>query len=53
MDQWPEEFAYRININGWVFVLSALAAIVIAMATIGLQVLKAATANPVTSLRSE
>jgi len=53
MHQWLEEFAYRININGWVFVLSALAAIVIAMATIGLQVLKAAIANPVNSLRSE
>jgi putative ABC transport system permease protein len=51
--KWLEDFAYRIEISGWVFVLSALAAIVIAMATIGLQVVKAAIANPVTSLRSE
>ena len=53
MHKWLEDFAYRININWLVFVLSALAAILIAMATIGLQVLKAALANPVRSLRTE
>lgn len=53
MHKWLEDFAYRININWWVFVLSALAAIIIAMATIGLQVVKAAIANPVKSLRTE
>ena len=53
MNKWLEDFAYRINISWWVFVLSALVAIVIAMATIGLQVVKAAIANPVSSLRSE
>ena len=53
MHKWLEDFAYRININWWVFVLSALAAIIIAMATICLQVVKAAIANPVSSLRAE
>jgi putative ABC transport system permease protein len=53
MNKWLEDFAYRININGWVFVLSAFAAVVIAMATISLQVVKAARANPVKSLRAE
>jgi putative ABC transport system permease protein len=53
MNKWLEDFAYRINISWWVFVLSALAAIIIAMATIGLQVVRAAMANPVISLRSE
>ncbi len=53
MHIWLEDFAYRISINWWVFVLSALAAIVIAMATISLQVVKAAIANPVKSLRTE
>ncbi len=53
MHKWLEDFAYRININWWVFVLSALAAIVIAMATISLQVVRAAIANPVKSLRTE
>ena len=53
MHKWLEDFAYRINISWWVFVLSALAAITIAMATICLQVIKAAIANPVKSLRTE
>jgi putative ABC transport system permease protein len=53
MHQWLEDFAYRITIDWWVFVLSALAAVVIAMATISLQVAKAALANPVNSLRAD
>jgi len=53
MNKWLEEFAYRINIDWWVFVLSALAAIFIAMATISIQVVKAARANPINSLRAE
>lgn len=53
MHKWLQDFAYRININWWVFVWSALVAMVIAMATICLQVLKAAIANPVKSLRTE
>jgi putative ABC transport system permease protein len=53
MHKWLEDFAYRININWWVFVLSALAAILIAIATISFQAIKAAVANPVESLRTE
>jgi len=53
MHKWLEDFAYRITINLWVFVLSALAAILIAMATICSQVVRAAIANPVKSLRTE
>lgn len=53
MHQWLQDFAYRVDINWWVFVLSALAAILIAMGTICLQVVKAAIANPVKSLRAE
>ena len=53
MHKWLEDFAYRINISWWVFVLSALVAIIIAMVTICLQVVKAAIANPVKSLRTE
>jgi putative ABC transport system permease protein len=53
MNKWLQDFAYRININWWIFVLSALAAIIIAMATISLQVVRAAIANPVKSLRTE
>lgn len=53
MHKWLEDFAYRININWWVFVLSALAAIIIAIVTISFQAIKAAMANPVKSLRTE
>lgn len=53
MNKWLEDFAYRVSINWWVFVWSALAAITIATLTICLQVVKAAIANPVKSLRSE
>lgn len=53
MNKWLQDFAYRININWQVFVLSALVAMLIALATICLQVVKAAVANPVASLRTE
>lgn len=53
MNKWLEEFAYRITIDWWVFVLSVVAAIFIAMATISIQVIKAARANPINSLRAE
>jgi len=53
MHKWLEDFAYRITISLWVFVWSALAAILIAMATICSQVVRAAIANPVKSLRTE
>jgi putative ABC transport system permease protein len=53
MNKWLEDFAYRISINWWVFGLSALAAIIIAMTTICFQVLKAAIANPARSLRTD
>jgi len=53
MNKWLEDFAYRISINWWVFALSAVVAVIIAMATICLQVVKAAIANPVQSLRTE
>jgi putative ABC transport system permease protein len=53
MNQWLQDFAYRTNISWWVFVLSALSAIVIALLTISFQAIKAAIANPVKSLRTE
>ena len=53
MNKWLEDFAYRINISGWVFVLSALTAVIIAMVTISFQAIKAALENPVKSLRTE
>ena len=53
MNHWLRDFAYRIAIGWWVFVLSGLIAIVIAMATVSFQAIKAAIANPVKSLRTE
>lgn len=53
MNKWLEEFAYRISIGWYVFVLAGLMAILIAFITISFQSVKAALVNPVKSLRSE
>jgi putative ABC transport system permease protein len=53
MDSWLQDFAYRINVSWWVFVLAGIIAAIIAFATISFQAVKAAIANPVKSLRSE
>ncbi len=53
MTQWLQDFAYRINIQWWLFALAGGVAIVIALATVSFQAIKAAWANPVESLRSE
>jgi putative ABC transport system permease protein len=53
MHKWLMDFAYRTNINWWVFVLAGIAATLIAFITISFQAIKAAVANPVKSLRSE
>ncbi len=51
--QWLEKFAYRTNIPWWVFGLAGLLSAVITLATVGVQALRAAGANPVKSLRTE
>ncbi|MEO6731409.1 MAG: ABC transporter permease [Ferruginibacter sp.] len=53
MDKWLQDFAYRISITAWVFIVTALIAIAIAIATVSFQAIKAAIANPVKSLRTE
>jgi putative ABC transport system permease protein len=53
MNNWLQDFAYRINIQWWVFALAGLIAILIALLTTGLQALRASVANPVKSLRTE
>jgi len=53
MRQWLQNFAYRVSIQPWIFLLSAAAALVIALLTISFQTLKAALADPVDSLRYE
>lgn len=53
MNQWLQDFAYRIDIRWWMFALAGLLAITVALLTVGFQSLKAALMNPVKSLRSE
>ncbi|MES1161201.1 MAG: FtsX-like permease family protein, partial [Bacteroidota bacterium] len=53
MHNWLRDFAYRISIQWWVFLLAGFLASAVALITIGFQAIKAAVANPVKSLRSE
>ncbi|HVX28527.1 MAG TPA: ABC transporter permease [Parafilimonas sp.] len=53
MNKWLQEFAYRINISWWVFLIAAVIALLIAVLTVSFQAIKAAVANPVKSLRTE
>ncbi len=53
MHEWLKDFAFRINIEWWVFLLAGMLALTIALATISFQAVKAALANPVKSLRTE
>ncbi|MFZ0454167.1 MAG: ABC transporter permease [Ignavibacteriaceae bacterium] len=53
MNNWLKDFAYRININLWVFLLSGIIALVIALLTVSSHAVKAAVANPIKSLRYE
>jgi len=53
MTKWLKTYDYRIDISWWVFAIAGLTAIVIAIATVSFQSIKAAIANPVKSLRSE
>ncbi|MEO6166938.1 MAG: ABC transporter permease [Chitinophagales bacterium] len=53
MNKWLEDFAYRVSISWWIFLLAAALAIIIALLTVGFQAIKAAIANPVKSLRTE
>ncbi len=50
---WLKDFAIRIDVKMWVFVLTVRIALVIALATVSIQAMKAAAANPVESLRYE
>jgi putative ABC transport system permease protein len=53
MNKWLEDFAYKIDISWWVFILAGAIALLIALFTVSFQAIKAATANPVKSLRTE
>ncbi len=53
MHGWLQDFAYRIEIGWWIFLIAGLIAVLIALATVSFQAIKAAIANPVKSLRVE
>jgi putative ABC transport system permease protein len=53
MNKWLQDFAYPVSISWWVFAFAALLAITITLITISFRSLRAATNNPVISLRSE
>jgi len=53
MNRWLERFAYRISIGWWSFVLTGVGVLVVSLLTVSWQILRAATANPVDSLRYE
>ncbi|GAB2518592.1 ABC transporter permease [Spirosoma aerophilum] len=53
MNQWLQSFAYKINIEWWVFALAGLLAVGIALMTVGFQSVKAALMDPVKSLKTE
>jgi putative ABC transport system permease protein len=53
MNQWLNDFAYRIEVQPWIFVLAGLIALSIALFTVSYQAIKAALMNPTKSLRAE
>jgi putative ABC transport system permease protein len=53
MSRWLQNFAYRIDLSWWMFVLAAVLALMIALITVSFQTVKAALKNPADSLRHE
>jgi putative ABC transport system permease protein len=53
MNKWLQDYAYRINIQWWVFALAGFLALVIATFTVSTQAIRAAVTNPVKNLRTE
>jgi putative ABC transport system permease protein len=53
VNRWMQDYAYRLPMSWWVFLIAGLAALMIALVTVSLLAIKAAGANPVESLRTE
>ena len=53
MNEWLQDFSYKVSISWWLFVVAGFAAVLIALVTISFQSVKAAMTNPVKALRSE
>jgi len=53
MHSWLQDFAYRIDLSWWIFILAGMSSVMMALFTLSYEAFKAAVANPVKSLRSE
>ncbi|MDW3192611.1 MAG: ABC transporter permease [Cytophagales bacterium] len=53
LNTWLDGFAYRVHLSWWIFIVTGLITLVLALLTIGIQAMKTAASNPVTALRSE
>jgi putative ABC transport system permease protein len=53
MSKWLQSFAYRVDINWWIFAIAGILAVIIAFVTVSVQSIRAANANPAKSLKSE
>jgi putative ABC transport system permease protein len=53
MNKWLHDFAYRIPLSWWIFVLAGVLAVVISFLTVGSQGFRAARVSPIKSLRNE
>jgi putative ABC transport system permease protein len=53
MNNWLDDFPYRVNISWWIFGIAMIVALLIAFITVSFQSIKAAMSNPVKSLRAE
>jgi putative ABC transport system permease protein len=53
LTKWLEDYAFKMSISAWIFILPAVLIVLIAIITVSLQTIKAASANPAKSLRTE
>ncbi len=53
MHQWVQQYAYHVNITGWIFLAGGVGSVLIALATISFKAMSASLVNPVKSLRNE
>jgi putative ABC transport system permease protein len=53
MNKWLQDFAYKIEIQWWMFAFAVAIAFLVALITVSFQAIKSAIANPVKSLRTE
>jgi putative ABC transport system permease protein len=53
MNEWLDNFPYRITISWWMFAVAGALSVVLALVTVGFQAVKAAISNPVDNLRTE